>query len=97
MWELAKLHHRNIREHTIRFVDSWIAGIHDGVDTQSLDELVSRQEHINKKSRARLLPTAEESIGKWIGIDDLNYRLNVARTIINDIHAGLTSTEADDA
>jgi hypothetical protein len=97
LWELTKLHHRKVREHTIHFVESWIDGIRDGADTHSLDELVSRQERFNKKTRARLHPTAEESIGKWIGINDLNYRLNVARTIINDIHVGLTSTEADDA
>ncbi len=97
LWELTKLHHRSVREHMIQFVESWIDGIRGGADTQSLDGLVSRQERFNKKTRARLHPTAEESIGKWIGIDDLNYRLNVARTIINDIHDGLTSTEADDA
>ena len=34
---------------------------------------------------------------KWVGIDDLNYRLNVARTIIRDIDTGLTASEADDA
>ena len=76
---------------------SWIDGLRDGDDAQSLDELVTRQERFNKQSRARLHPAAEESIGKWIGIEDLNYRLNVARAIINDIHAGLTSTEEDDA
>ena len=97
LWELTKLHHRKVRDHTIIFVESWIDGSRDGADTQFLDELVTRQERFNKKSRARLHPTAEESIGKWIGIDDLNYRLNVARTIINDIHIGLTATEADDA
>ena len=97
LWELTKLHHRKVREHTIHFVESWIDGIRNGPDTNSLDELVTRQERLNKKSRARLHPTAEESIGKWVGIDDLNYRLNVARTIINDIHVGLTASEADDA
>jgi hypothetical protein len=97
LWELTKLHHRRVRKHTIHFVETWIDGVRDGADTQSLDELVTRQERLNKKSRARLHPTAEERIGKWIGIDDLNYRLNVARTIITDIHVGLTATEADDA
>lgn len=97
LWELTKLHRSNVREYTMRFVESWIDGLRDGDDAQSLDELVTRQERFNKKSRARLHPAAEESIGKWIGIDDLNYRLNVARTIINDIHVGLTSTGDDDA
>ena len=97
LWELTKLHHRKVREHTIQFVESWIDGSRDAADPKFLDELVTRQERFNKKSRARLHPTTNESVGKWIGIDDLNYRLNVARTIVNDIHVGLTSTEADNA
>lgn len=97
LWELTKLHHRTVREHTIQFVESWIDGSRAAADTRFLDELVTRQERFNKKSRARLHPTTNESVGKWIGIDDLNYRLNVARTIVNDIQVGLTSTEADNA
>jgi hypothetical protein len=97
LWELTKSHQRRVREHTIRFVESWIEGIRGGKPTDSLDELVVRQERFNKKSRARLHPTAEESIGKWVGIADLNYRLNEARTIIRDIHHGLTASEEDDA
>jgi len=97
LWELTKHHHRRVREHTIQFVESWIDGIQENATPQSLDELVTRQERFNKKSRARLNPTAEESIGKWVGIDDLNYRLNVARTIIRDIDTGLTASEDDDA
>ena len=97
LWKLTKLHRRKVREHTIHFVESWIDGVLEGSETQTLDEFVTRQERFNKKSRARLHPTAEEKIDKWVGIDDLNYRLNVARTIINDIHIGLTASEADDA
>jgi len=97
LWTLAKLHRRRVREHTIQFVTSWIDGVRDGATIEALNELVTRQERFNKKSRARLQPSAEEKADKWIGIDDLNYRLNVARTIINDIHVGLTATEADDA
>lgn len=97
LWELAKLHHRKVQSYTIQFVETWIEECRKGAGIQSLDELVGRQERSNKKIHARLHPTANESIGKWIGISDLNYRLRVARTIINDIHVGLTSTEADDA
>ena len=97
LWKLTKHHHRRVREHTIQFVESWIDGIHNNATPQSLDELVTRQERFNKKARARLHPAAEESIGKWVGIDDLNYRLNVARTIIRDIDTGLTASEDDDA
>jgi hypothetical protein len=97
LWEMTKHHHRRVREHTVQFVESWIDGVHGDATTSSLDELVTRQERFNKKSRARLHPTADESVGKWVGISDLNYRLNEARTIIRDIHTGLTASEDDDA
>jgi hypothetical protein len=97
LWKLTKLHHSRVQEYTMKFVESWIDGVHDDVPIAGLDELVTRQERSNKKGRARLHSTADESIGKWVGIDDLNYRLNVARSIIYDIDTGLTSTEAGDA
>lgn len=97
LWELANIHHRRVREPTIRFVESWIEGIRDDLSVATLDEFVTRQERFNKKSRARLNPTADERIGKWVGIADLNYRLNQARTIISDINRGLTESEAVDA
>jgi hypothetical protein len=97
LWTLTKQHHRRVREYTMRFVESWVQGVHDGIDLELLDELVKRQELRNKKTRARLHPTANERVDKWIGIDDLNYRLNVARTIIQDIDIGLTASEEDDA
>ena len=96
LWTLTKLHHRRVKDYTVEFVVNWIDGVRNGESTASLDALVTRQERFNKKGRARLHPSAEEKIDKWVGIDDLNYRLNVARTIIDDIHVGLT-TEADDA
>ena len=97
LWELTRRHHRQVRGHTVKFVEAWINGVRSGAAIQTLDELVVRQERSNKKSRARLNPAAKESINKWVGIDDLNYRLNVARNIISDIHHGLTETGADDA
>ncbi len=97
LWELTKRHHRRVKGYTIEFVESWIDGVHHNASTGSLDALVTRQERLNKKVRARLHPTADVSENEWVGINDLNYRLNVARTIINDIDAGLNSLEADDA
>jgi hypothetical protein len=97
LWELAKLHRHRVREYTTQFVESWIDGVRNGAALATLNDLVIRQERFNKKARARLDPTANESIGKWIGIDDLNYRLNVARTIISDIHDGLNSTDSHHA
>jgi hypothetical protein len=97
LWERTKLHQRRVREHTIQFVEQWIEGIRGDASVQSLDDLVTRQERFNKKARARLHPTADESVGKWIGIADLSYRLSEARTIIRDIDMGLTASEDDDA
>lgn len=97
LWELTKLHHRRIKDYTIEFVEAWIEGIHGNAATEKLDALVTRQERLNKKARARLHPTADISESDWVGIGDLNYRLNVARTIIEDIDAGFASLEADDA
>lgn len=97
LWEQTKLHHRRVKDYTIDFVQSWIDSVCEGADTSKLDKLVSRQERFNKKSRARLHPTADESVSKWIGIADLNYRLTQARTIIRDIDRGLTASEEDDA
>ena len=97
LWEQTKLHHRRVKDYTVDFVQTWIEGVHNGADTSRLDTLVFRQERLNKKNRARLHPDAEESVGKWIGIADLNYRLPQARTIIRDIDEGLTASEEDDA
>lgn len=97
LWTLTKRHHRRVKDYTIKFIEAWIDGVHDGGSIETLDEIVIRQERFNKKSRARLHPSAEESIGQWVGINDLNYRLNVARTIINDIDTGLALMEAGDA
>ncbi len=97
LWYLTELHRRRVRGHTTQFVESWIDGIRGSVDIKKLNELVVRQERLNKNARARLHPSAEEKVDKWIGIEDLNYRLNVARTIISDIDAGLDVNEAADA
>ncbi len=97
LWTLVKSQHRRVREHTMRFVENWIDGVHDGSDLTALDDLVRLQEWRNKKSRARLQPTANERVDKWIGIDDLNYRLNVARGIIRDIQDGLREQGVSDA
>ena len=97
LWKQTKLHHRRVKDYTIDFVQSWIDGVSESVETSHLDKLVTKQERFNKKGRARLQPTADESVGKWIGIADLNYRLTQARTIIRDIDRGLTASEADDA
>ncbi len=86
-----------MRSYTVKFVEAWIDGVNQKLPVEELDKLVVSQEWNNKKSRARLLPTAQESVSGWIGIKDLNYRLAQARTIIKDIHAGLSAAEQSDA
>lgn len=97
LWKLTEIHNSRVHEYTVLFVKSWIEGVKGRADTSLLDKLVERQERSNKKSRARLHPSANESVSSWVGIRDLNYRLSVARLIINDIDLGLTSTGDDDA
>ena len=97
LWQLAKRYHRRVRSNTVTFVESWINHVQSGADADKLDRLVTRQEQCNKGTRARLDPGADVSERKWVGIDDLNYRLNVARTIIRDIDTGLKASEDGDA
>jgi hypothetical protein len=52
--------------------------------------LVVKQEINNKRvQKARLYPSTEVSENAWVGIADLNYRINVAKVIIRDIDEGL--------
>jgi hypothetical protein len=97
LWDQVKLHQRTIRKHTVQFVESWIDGLRNHLPLEKLDKLVANQERYNKKSRARLQPNSRESVNEWIGISDLNYRLFQARTIIRDIHNGLSASESNDA
>jgi len=97
LWKLTESHNSRVHEYTVHFVKSWIEGVRARADISLLDKLVERQERSNKKSRARLHPSANESVSDWVGIRDLNYRLNVARLIVNDIDHGLTSMGGDDA
>ncbi|MDB4777834.1 DUF6361 family protein [bacterium] len=95
LWKLADDHHRSVHDESMAFVTDWIEEVRVGRRIEELDRLVFQQEKYNKKGRARLLPGADESVNDWIGIDDLNYRLGNARTIINDIHVGLTNEGVD--
>lgn len=99
IWDLATRYGRQIREFTRRFVRTWINLVRTGAwETGPLDELVTQQELLNKKGRARLKENAEERVKEWVGIDTLDYRYSQARTIITDIHSGLrTRQEQADA
>ena len=55
------------------------------------DELVVHLEAANKRSRARLrLDNRDESVGEWIGIQSLTYRLPQAWRLVTDIHKAET-------
>ncbi len=98
LWELARRHRHQIKPFTKIFVANWIAAIRTGTaQVADLDDLVARQERLNKGARARLRPNADERVTQWIGIDALDYRYSQARTIIRDIHIGLTQPEGADA
>lgn len=92
LWDLASRHRRQVREFTKQFVRKWIEGVQaDPSDVTALDGLVVQQELLNKKGRARLKPNADERVKGWVGIYALDYRYSQARTIIGDIHTGLTA------
>ena len=94
IWDMADRHRRQIKDFTKRFVRKWIESVQNGTsDLAALDELVIQQELLNKKARARLKPNAEERVKGWVGIDSLDYRYSQARTIIKDIHFGLTQQQ----
>ena len=91
IWDLVNRHRRQLRDHTKRFVRNWIESVQSGTsDVTALDDLVTQQELLNKKSRARLKPNAVEQIKGWVGIESVDYRYSQVRTIIKDIHCGLT-------
>ena len=91
VWDLAHRHRRQIREYTKRFVRKWIESVQGSTwDLAALDDLVTQQELLNKKARARLKSNAEGAESEWVGIRSLDYRYTQARTIITDIHVGLT-------
>lgn len=70
IWDLANRYRRQIREFTKRFVRKWIDSVKDGTSNLAiLDDLVTQQELLNKKARARLKPNAEERVKEWVGID----------------------------
>jgi hypothetical protein len=96
LWELAILHHRQVKHYTRQFVSRWIEEIQaGGSNLDQLNALVTQQEHLNKGARSRLKPNAEGAVSEWIGITSLDYRYPQARTIIRDTHIGLTRQQEE--
>lgn len=96
VWELAIRHHRQVKHHTRQFVSRWIEELQaGGSNLDQLNALVTQQERLNKGARSRLKPNAEGAVSEWIGIASLDYRYPQARTIIRDIHIGLTRQQEE--
>ncbi|MEJ1242174.1 DUF6361 family protein [Chryseolinea sp. T2] len=80
------------RETTKTFVTNWWNLVqHNCNDLKVRDTLILRQEALVKGSKARLQwgKTEDVKADEWIGLRTFDYRFNQARTIINDIRAGL--------
>ncbi|TWT62860.1 DUF6361 family protein [Rubinisphaera italica] len=95
IWQLASRHGRQIREYTKQFVTDWIAAIEQCATNEFYDELVIRQERLNKKPLARLQDGADYRQTNWVGIRDLDFRFTQARTIVRDIHRGLNEHQEE--
>jgi hypothetical protein len=96
LWELAVRHHRQVKHYTRQFVRRWTEELQaGGHDLDELNALVTQQERLNKGPRSRLKPNAEGAVSEWIGIASLDYRYPQARTIIRDMHIGLTRQQEE--
>jgi hypothetical protein len=98
MWALVHRHGGSVREPTRNFVNQWIELARGGsVDLARCNEVVIRQEQLNKGPRARLRPGNQEAVNGWIGFETLQYRWPQVRRIIADIHHGESGKEAGGA
>lgn len=96
LWERAIRLNRQVKNHTRQFVTRWIEELQaGGQNFDQLNSLVTQQERLNKGARSRLKPNAEGAVSEWIGIASLDYRYPQARTIIRDIHIGLTRQQEE--
>lgn len=50
-----------------------------------LDAIVEKQEKDNKLSRSKLKPDNDEKYKGWVGIDNMEFRFDNAKIIVNDI------------
>lgn len=88
MWALVS-RHGQVKDSTRIFIDGWIDQARQGArDLRLCDELVIRQERLNKGKRARLRPGSQESANARVGLDRVEYRLPQMRQLVSDIRAG---------
>jgi hypothetical protein len=97
LWMLTNRHQGFVKDQTVEFITNWIDSVRKSAPIGQLDNLVIRQERLNKGSKSRLRSNADVKETTWVGINNLNYRLGTARAIVEDIHVGLTSSETIDA
>ncbi len=89
MWALVSKHGSRVKESTKKFIDGWIDETRNGAaNRQRCDELVTRQERLNKGNRARLRPGNQEAIRDWVGLNGAGYRLTEVRQLVADIRSG---------
>lgn len=85
LWEVTKSHSR-VNHFTERFINNWITMISSGnFNSSRLDAIVEKQEKDNKLSRSKLKPDNDEKYKGWVGIDNMEFRFDNAKIIVNDI------------
>lgn len=98
-WEFVREHNPRIAWPTERFVKDWVRAVRDGSARTGLVEpglqrLVSERERAVKGAQARL--TNLKLLGLWGGgvTNGLDYRWQTVKTIVTDIHEGLSRAGA---
>lgn len=98
-WRFVRDRNQRISALTQRFVTAWIDAIRDGTaqhaaDNDSLRRLIHEREQEMKRGQARL--SNRKLLGLWGGFGGggaLNYRWPTVKTIVTDIHNGLSGGE----
>jgi len=92
MWKVVAGNGGKIKPHTREFIDRWIElASRLPSNNSDFDNSVTKQERLNKRTRARLRPdNRDEQVRGWIGIEALNYRLPQAWRIVDDIQRAET-------
>ncbi|MFC1552109.1 DUF6361 family protein [Candidatus Latescibacterota bacterium] len=90
MWEQVKNHQSQVPDYTRKFIEDWISEVRLGASNlDRCNDLVTQQEHYNKRGRARLKPNSSDvHVNEWIGLSSLEYRLPQVWQIVKDIYDG---------
>lgn len=98
LWKVVQGQGSRVKEGTRQFIDQWLEECRNGAgDRPRCEELVTRQEIRNKRSRARLRPGNDEAINDWIGLFQAQYRFPEVRQLVRDIRAGERQERGGDA